>query len=83
MDDRQDLIDSPSGENRESIRDDATPHGDHANIETKFSPDSAADGADDASAKVAKKHLPWGFIVLGVVVLAGLSGGGLVLVFHT
>jgi len=76
MDDRQDLIDSPARENRESTRDDATPQGDHATIETKVSPDGAAAGGDDAPANAARKHLPWGFIGLGVVVLAALIGGG-------
>jgi membrane fusion protein, multidrug efflux system len=75
MDDRQDLSDSPAGENRESTRDDATPQGDHAIIETKVSPDGTAAGGDDAPAKAEKKHLPWGFVALGVVVLAGAIGG--------
>ncbi len=82
MDDRQDLSDLPAGENRESTRDDATPQGDHAIIETKVSPDGTAAEGDDAPAKAAKKHLPWGFIVLGVVVLAGADRRRLVLVFH-
>jgi len=76
MDDRQDLIDSPSDENRESTRDDATPQGDHANIETKVSPEGTAAEGDDAPGKSAEKRSPWGFIVLGLVVLAGLIGGG-------
>jgi len=76
MDDRQDLIDSPSDENRESTRDDATPHGDYATIETKVSPEGTVTEGDDAPGKAAEKHFPWGFIVLGLVVLAGLSGGG-------
>jgi membrane fusion protein (multidrug efflux system) len=76
MDDRQDLIDPPSDENRESTRDDATPQGDHPTIETKVSPEGTAAEGDDAPGKVAEKHFPWGFIVLGLVVLAGLSGGG-------
>jgi membrane fusion protein, multidrug efflux system len=76
MDDRQDLIDSPVRENRQSTRDDATPQGDHTAIETKVSSDGTAAGGDDAPDKAAKKHLPWGFIILGVVVVAGLIGGG-------
>jgi membrane fusion protein (multidrug efflux system) len=76
MDDRQDPSDSPAGENRGSTRDDGTPQDDHAIIETKVSPDGTAARGDDAAAKAAKKHLPWGFIALGVVVLAGAVGGG-------
>jgi membrane fusion protein, multidrug efflux system len=76
MDDRQDLIDPPSDENRESTRDDATPQGDHATIETKVSSEGTAADGDDAPGNAAEKHFPWGFIVLGLVVLAGLSGGG-------
>jgi membrane fusion protein (multidrug efflux system) len=76
MDDRQDLIDSPSDENRKSTRDDATPRGDHATIETKVSPEHTAAEGDDAPGKAAEKHFPWGFIVLGLVILAGLSGVG-------
>jgi membrane fusion protein, multidrug efflux system len=76
MDDRQDLIDSPSCENRESTRDDATPRSDHANIENKVSPGRTAAEGDDAPGNAAEKHFPWGFIVLGLVILAGLSGGG-------
>ena len=76
MDDRQDLIDSPSAENRESTRDDARPQGDHAIIDTKVSPDGPDAAEDDASADAEKKHLPWGFIILGVLVLVGLIGGG-------
>jgi membrane fusion protein, multidrug efflux system len=71
MDDRQDLIDSPSGDNRESTRDGATPGHDHAAIETKISPEGG-----DTHSKAPEKHFPWGFIVLGLVILAGLSGGG-------
>jgi membrane fusion protein, multidrug efflux system len=76
MDDRQDLIDLPARENRELTRDDATPQGEHTTIETKVSSDGATAGGDDAPAKAANKHLPWGFIVLGLLVLAGLIGGG-------
>jgi membrane fusion protein (multidrug efflux system) len=76
MDDRQDLFDAPSDENRESTRDDATPRHDHATAETKISPDGTASAGDDAPDKAPEKHSPWGFIVLGVVVLAGLIGGG-------
>jgi membrane fusion protein (multidrug efflux system) len=66
----------PARENRELTRDDATPQGEHTTIETKVSSDGATAGGDDAPAKAANKHLPWGFIVLGLVVLAGLIGGG-------
>jgi membrane fusion protein, multidrug efflux system len=76
MDDRQDLIAAPAGEYRQSTRDDATPQRDHAIIETKVSPDGTAARDDDAPTRAAEKHLPWGFIALGVVVLAGLIGGG-------
>jgi membrane fusion protein, multidrug efflux system len=76
MDDRQDLIDSPSDENRQSTRDDATPQGDRATTETKVSPEGTAAEGDDAPGKAAEKHFPWGFIVLGLLILVGLSGGG-------
>jgi membrane fusion protein (multidrug efflux system) len=76
MDDRQDPIDAPAGEHRESLHDDATSKGGHVAPETKASPGGKAAEGDNAAAAAAEKRPPWGFILLGAVVVAGLIGGG-------
>jgi membrane fusion protein (multidrug efflux system) len=76
MDERQDLSDSPVREHPQSIRDDAAPPNDHAPEETKISTGSGAAKGNDPPAKAEQRKFPWGFVILGFVVVAGLIGGG-------
>jgi membrane fusion protein (multidrug efflux system) len=45
----------------------AVPHDDHASFE---------DPPEGTAAAPGKKRPPWGFVILGMVVLVGLIGGG-------